>query len=211
MNNQHFQENTFEEDNQVIRDSLKALGEKYQVTKVSEAEEADIQERLSQFDMFSAFQQVVLYGAARIKYNEQVSYLTVVTLNAQPEGLTAYQGQQPDLTEFTFAGLIELDQNYGHVHIRPDTATDKLIELFKPTKVKFEADKNFHKRYHVTADNPEHLKDQMTGPFLASIRQYDGLQIEIKERDMVVRLPKGLSVDVAEQLGAFLVEMKEVE
>jgi hypothetical protein len=210
MNNQHGQENTFEEDNQVIRDSLKALGEKYQVTKVSEAEEANIQERLSQFDMFSAFQQVVLYGAARITHNEKVSYLTVITLNAQPEGLTAYQGQQPDLTRFTFAGLTALDKNYGHVHIRPVTTTDKLIELFKPVKVKFEADKDFHKHYHVTADNPEHLKEQMTESFLAAIKQYDGLQIEIKDHDMLVRLPKGLSVDVAEQLGDFMVRVKEV-
>ena len=88
------------------------------------------------------------------------------------------------------------------------TTTDKLIGLFKPTKVKFEADKDFHKRYHVTADNPEHLKEQMTQPFLASIKQYDGIQIEIKDQDMVVRLPKGLSVEVADQLGAFLVGVK---
>lgn len=41
--------NSLETDNQQIRESLDALGQQYQVRTVTEAEEADIQERLSRF------------------------------------------------------------------------------------------------------------------------------------------------------------------
>ncbi len=199
-----FQDNTFEEDNQIIRDSLKTIGQRYQVTKVTEAEEGQIQQQLAQFDAFQAYQQVILYGAAKVTHNNHSSYFTVVTLNAQPEGLTVYQSQQPDLTEFTFAGLTRLKKNYGDVKIRPDTTTDKLVELFKPTKIKFPMDKAFHKHYHVTADDTQHLKEKVTTQFLDTIKQHEALEIEIKGRDLLVRLPKGISVKVAEQLADFL-------
>lgn len=200
-------ENTFEEDNQVIRDTLDAIGRKYAVNQATEAEEAEIQEKLSQFDAFDEFQQVFLYGAARIACNDQDAWFAVVSLNAQPEGLTAYQGQQPGMTELAYVGLTALNKDFGRVDIRPETTTESIIEIFHPTKVKFEMDPEFSKKYRAMADDAEKVKDQVTGPFLDAIKQFDGLNLEIRGKNLMVRLPKGLSVEVGQKLADFVMRI----
>lgn len=202
-------ENTFEEDNQVIRETLDAIGRKYVVKKATEAEEAEIQEKLSRFDAFNEFQQVFLYGAARIAYNDQDACFAVVSLNAQSEGLTAYQGQQSGMTELAYVGLATLNKDLGQVDIRPETTTESIIEIFHPTKVKFDADPEFSKKYRAMADDAQRVKNQVTGRFLETIKQFDGLNIEIRGRDLLVRLPKGLSVEVGQKLADFLVGIKD--
>lgn len=204
-----FQDNTFEEDNQAIRDALAAIGRKYEVIRLTENEEAQIQEQLSRFESFTPYANVFLYGAARIQYNSEFTYFTVVSLNYQPQKLTAYEGDQAGLTEFAYVGLTKFDNDYDSVFIRPESTTERLIELVYPTNIKFEADKDFHKKYRVIAEDETRFKDQVTEAFLATIRQYDGLEIEIKGHDFMVRLPKGLSVEVAEDLGDFLVKIGE--
>lgn len=203
-----FHDNTFEQDNQAIREALAAIGQKYDVTQVTEEEEATIQQQLSQFDSFQSYQEVFLYGSARINQGDTTSYFTVVSLNYQQETLTAYQVQQSGLTEFTYVGLTRLNKDYGTVFIRPETTTEWVIEWFYPTNVRFEADKDFSKHYRVIADDEALLKEQVTGEFLALIQQYDELSIEIKGKNMMVRFPKGLSVEVAEGIADFLVGVK---
>ncbi len=208
MDSLSFQENnTFEEDNQIIRESLNAIGDRYSVEKVTDAEETAIQDQLSKFDSFRGFQKVVLYGAAKINHNEKTSYFLVVTLNSQPGGLTAYQDHQPGTSEFVFVGLTELDKNFGHVFIRPETLRDKFIELINPSKVKFDGYPSFGKQYHLTADDPENVKQQMTGRMLNTITEYEGLKIEIHGHHLMVMLPKGLRVEVAESIADFLITL----
>lgn len=208
MDSLAFQENnSFEEDNQIIRDSLNAIGQRYSVSKVTDAEEEIIQDQLAKFDSFSGFEKVVLYGVAKITQNQKTSYFIVVTLNAQAGGLTAYQDQQPGSTEFVFVGLTELDKDYGHVFIRPETMTDKLIELFNPTKIRFEGYSEFSKQYHVTADEPGKVKEHFSGDMIDAIQSFEGLQIEIQGHYLMVRLPKGFRVEVAESIADFLVAL----
>jgi len=208
MNNYPFNDNTFEDDKEAIREALAAIGRKYDVTQATDEDEATIQEQLAQFESFQSYQDVFLYGSACINHNHRSSYFTVVSLNYQQEALTAYQGQQSGLTAFNYLGLTHLSKDYGSVFIRPETTTERVIEWFYPTNVRFQADKDFSKRYRVIAGDEAYLKDQVTRQFLALIQQYDQLSIEIKGKAMMVRLPKGLSVDVAESLADFMVAVK---
>lgn len=195
---------SLEADNQQIRESLDALGRQYSVSTVTEAEEAEIQERLSRFEVFSAYQEVFIYGAVRLAGLPSTCYFMVVSLNHQQKGLTAYQGQVPGLTELSYAALASLGQDYGTVTVRPETTTERLIEYIHPTKVRFEAAPALHKQYRIMANDPERLKAQIPRAFLTAIQQYKGLSLEIQGHDLLARLPEGLAGPVAERLAAFL-------
>lgn len=197
--------NSLETDNQQIRESLDALGQQYQVRTVTEAEEADIQERLSSFEAFSAYQEVFIYGAVRLASLSSTCYFMVVSLNHQQKGLTAYQGQIPGLTELSYAGLASLGQDYRTVTVRPETSMERLIEYMYPTKVRFEAAPALHRQYRVMASDPQHLKAHLPKAFLMAIQQYEGLSLELQGHDLLARLPEGLARPVADALAGFLV------
>lgn len=208
MHSDHPNINTFEQDKQRIQEALTAIGRKYDLTQVSEEEEAKIQQQLSQFESFQPYQEVFLYGSVGINSGDRLSYFTTVSLNYQQQTLTAYQGQQSGLTALSYVGLTTLDKDYGAVWIRPETNTERVVEWFYPTNVKFQADKDFSKKYRVIAEDEALLKEQFSRQCLALIREYDQLTIEIKGQAMMARLPKGLSVEVAEGLADFLVAVK---
>lgn len=199
---------SLEADNQQIQQALATLKKHHTITQVTEAEEADIQERLSQFKAFSAYQDVFIYGGVRLGKAVN-TYFVVTSLNHQQQGLPAYQGQVPGMTELAYAGLTTLRHDYGTATIRPESTTERLIEYIYPTKIRFEAAPKLHQQYRVMADDPDYLKNHLPEPFLKALQQYEGLTIEFQGHDLLVRLPQGLGTAVAEQLVAFLMRARE--
>lgn len=202
--------NSLETDNQQIRESLNELARHYQIQKVTEQEEADIQEQLAKFQAFEGYEQVFIYGAMRVKHQGYTSYFIVVSLNKKVEGLTAYQGQVPGYTSLSYAGLTKLDLNYGSVTIRPETTTERIIDLFHPTNLKFQTAPDFHKHYRVVAENPDDFKQQVPRAFLQTIEKRDNLQLEIQGHDLLIKLPEGLSANVAQTLTDSLVAISQI-
>ena len=201
---------SLEEDNRQIRAGLDELKKLYEVETLTQTEEAEIQERLSMFQALSVFNEVFIYGGVKLRDEGSSCYFLVLSLNYQQEGLTAYQGQTPGMTKLSYAGLSSLNKDYGSANIRPETFFERTIEVFNPTKVRFEDDKAFNKRYRVEAEDPEKLKAQVSPAFLETIKAYESLNLEIKGNNLLVRLPKGLSAAVAEQLAGFLMKISKV-
>lgn len=201
---------SLEEDNRQIRAGLDKLKELYKVETLTETQEADIQERLSVFQALSVFNEVFIYGGVKLMDERFSCYFLVLSLNYQQEGLTAYQGQTPGLTKLSYAGLTNLNKDYSSGNIRPETFFERTLEVFNPTKVRFEADKEFSKHYRVEADEPEKLKAKISPAFLQTIKQYDSLNLELRGKNLLGRLPKGLSPDVAKQLAGFLMKISKV-
>ena len=202
------QENTFEEDNQIIRDSLKAIGEKYHLTKVTDDEEAYLQKQLSQFAFFNQFEQVFIYGAAKIEEEPRNSYLIVTSLNHKIEPLTAIKGgESHNIAQFVFVGFKALSKDLGEFFIRPATTADKLTRFFAPAKAKIVHDKEFRKQYHIEVDSDQQVKEGLTQNFIDAIKPYDSLEIEVKGQNVLVRLPKGFSQEVSETIVNVLVQL----
>ncbi len=201
---------SLEEDNRQIRAGLDELKKLYEVETLTQTEEAEIQERLAMFEALSVFQEVFIYGGVKLMVEGFSCYFLVLSLNYQQEGLTAYQGQTPGLTKLSYAGLTTLNKDYGNANIRPETFFERTLEVFNPTKVRFDSDKEFNKRYRVEAEEPEKLKTQASPAFLQTIKAYESLTLELKGKNLLGRLPKGLSAEVAKQLAGFLTKISKV-
>ena len=201
---------TFEEDRQTIIDSLRIVSSKYELSKVSSEQETRIVRELSGFEAFEQYGGVFLFGGVELGEHAERSFLAIVSLNAMvPVFGKRYIRQEP-LTELEFIGLARLSKDYGQVFIRPETFADKLNELTGRTEVDFEMDKAFSRRYFVLTTDEQKLRMQMTSDFLAAINKHNGLEIEISGRKLMIRLRQRISVQAAETVADFLMDLENI-
>ena len=198
---------TMAEEEQIIRDSLTAISTQHKLQKISAKDEESIQQVLSRFDSLKHYHKVFLFNGLKLVDGNKPSFLTILSVNSIVELSSRHEIRRESLTELEFVGLVNLTKDYGHTYIRPETIADKLNELFKSTEVDFDLDKTFSRNYFVLTSDEQQLRKQVTQEFLAVFNNYKGLEVEICNQVLMVRLRQRATIHSAEVITGFLSEI----
>jgi hypothetical protein len=111
--------------------------------------------------------------------------------------------------ETRLLGLFALPAEAGQVLIRPESITDKIVEMFKRHEVDFDDSPRFSSRYYVLATDEAALREAMTPKALDILGERTDLFAEIHGRDMVVAWPAVPDPDDIEEPADFFADLAE--
>lgn len=192
-----YQLNTYEEDQKILHEVFKEISEHIGIKKIRDSEQPKIGKQLSRYNSFKEYPLVALFDAYAIQHSHPFELLVVTTNSTIDRIVSKHQINRETIVEHEYVGLARLKKNYGHTFIRPETITDKINELFNPVEVDFESAKSFNNKYYVLTDNEQNLRNQITTNFLNTISKYDGLEIEIINKTLILRTRSRISLKSA--------------
>jgi len=189
-------------DTEVI-DNLKTRFKDCVLRKLTETEEADVVKTLSRFDSLGSYSLALLSEAVEIKKDENSSYLLLLNLHYTFRG-TRIPQNETNISEDELIGLVLLKKSYGKVLIRPETMEDKINDLFSHIDIDFDFDKKFSHKYYTESDNEANFRNQISKQFVETIGEFNGLEIEIDDHVLIVRLRKQYTPENGEIIARFV-------
>ena len=190
----------------IVIESLKTKFENCILKKLTESEEEMIVNNLSCFDSFENYSMAVLSEAVEITKNGNSSYLLLLNLQTTIKGVRIPQNEST-ISDYELIGLAVLKKKYGRVLIKPETLEDKINDLFSHVDIDFDFDKEFSKKYYVIATNESLFRNSISTQFIETIREVKGLEIELNDNILIVRLRKQFTPENGEIIAKFLTVM----
>ena len=187
----------------IIIDSLKTKLKDCFLRKINDKEEENIVNIISRFESLENYSLVLLSEAVEIKNNENSSFLLLLNLHTTFKGIRTPQNET-DISDYELIGLVLLKKKYGKVLIRPETIEDKINDLFTHLDIDFDFDKKFSRKYCVLADNESQFRNTISKQFIETIREINGLEVEINENVLIVRLRKQFTPENGEIIAHFI-------
>ena len=189
-------------DNLVI-DNLKAKFENCILRRLNESEEESVVNNLSRFETFENYSLALLTEAVEINKNGNSSYLLLLNLQTTVKGVRIPQNGTT-ISDYELIGLAVLKKKYGMVLIKPETIEDKINDLFSHVDIDFDFDKEFSKKYCVIANNESLFRNNISTQFIKTIRDVNGLEIEMNDNILIVRLRKQYTAENGEIITKFI-------
>lgn len=87
----------------------------------------------------------------------------------------------------------EMEQDFGHLIIRPETLSDKLNEFFETVELDFDNSPAFSAKYYLTSNQPAKAFEFATSQRLSLIEKIDDLVMEIKQRTLIAQCNRQLN------------------
>jgi len=190
----------------ILIESLKTKIENCILKRLTESEEDMIVNNLSTFDTFENYSLAVLSEAVEIIKNGNSSYLLLLNLQTTIKGTRIPQNEST-ISDYELIGLAVLKKKYGRVLIKPETLEDKINDLFSHVDIDFDFDKEFSKKYYVIAMNESLFRNSISTQFIETIREVKGLEIELNDNILIVRLRKQFTPENGEIIAKFLTVM----
>jgi hypothetical protein len=189
--------------NDTIIGSLKTTFKDCFLRKLNGKEEADIVNIISRFESLGNYSLILLSEAVEIKNFENSSFLLLLNLHTTFKGIRIPQNET-DISDYELIGMALLKKKYGKVLIRPETIEDKINDLFTHLDIDFDFDKKFSKKYCVLADNESQFRNTVSKQFIETIREIDGIEIEIDDHVLITRLRKQFTPENGEIIAHFI-------
>ncbi len=178
----------------IITDNLAPILKGFDLSVVSVQEEERIGKMLACFETLRIGTSYMMIETVEMTYKQHSSYLCLlrITDTIKPERSPL---ATEEIIDFEMMGLAILKKDYGRVYIKPETLTDRFFNFFTKTDVDFDIDPEFSKKYYVVCNDADNLRHKITSGFLQTMKEYNGLEIEIEGRVMIVRLRKSFTVE----------------
>jgi len=187
----------------IIIDNLKVKFGNCILRRLNESEEEMIVKNISCFNSFENYSLALLSEAVEITINGNSSYLLLLNLQTTIKGVRIPQ-YESTISDYELIGLAVLKKKYGRVLIKPETLEDKINDLFSHVEIDFDFDKEFSKKYYVIATNESLFRNSISTQFIETIRDVKGLEIEINDNILIVRLRKQFTPENGEIIATFL-------
>lgn len=165
--------------------------------------ESDFLINIKDFDIFNA-NELNSHGAIfKISNNSRVFYLEFIQILYKTGGQRYSSGIY---VEYQIWGIINLQNHFGHILIKPETFLDKIHDLINPVDLDFEEDKEFSNKFLVVTNDEVKSRMMMTKNFRDWIMQIqlNDFVIEIKENKLIIGDKKVVSLESALEFAKYL-------
>jgi hypothetical protein len=161
---------------------------------------------LEQFEVFKHYLDIKTRGSYVIKNAHNDCYLFFIEVHYKSKGAN---GVVTDHHEYQTWALAYLKHDFGRVMIRPETLTDKLIELIHPIELDFAEDKPFSDTFYVLINNHEKAVNAIDRNFRNAVMDIrtDDVVIEIVEHTLIIGNKKPISSEKSVHLAEFVVRL----
>lgn len=180
-----------------IEDAWEAVGEEYRASHLSELELEDVESRLRAFEMFEEGKGLPLLDAWRIGRGDAEVIVCLLVLEYSYEDSVSGAPRIVVSHDCYMAAHFSLPGELGRVSMRPETLSDKILDLFSRRDVDFEELPQFSSRYHVLATDEERFRKGVSRQLLELLGSRRNILAEIAGKDMAVLWPEALDEDTA--------------
>jgi hypothetical protein len=188
-----FQLPSFEEDWSTINSAFEVLAKGYKIYRLSEQEKLVIEQQLKAFALLKNYISVSFVDALLLEKDTIRFNLILLKINSEVSIKNRYHIKKENTVEYEFVSILNLNQSFGHVIIRPETFKDKFSELFKKVDIDFDEESEFSKKYFLSATDETTIIEKFPRPILHLIGKQTGVHIEINDNQLVIQLKKRLT------------------
>jgi hypothetical protein len=182
-------------------DEVQALVETYTALKAkfTIGLPSNTQHFVNNFEQFNNTPGAKIGGTLFINYPETNCYLNFVknSYSYSYGGRGGKGGQSFVYDKYQAWAFVTLNRDFGRALIRPETFSDRILEIFHPTELKFKEDEVFSACFYVTTNDPEKARAAMATDFRDIIKDmmYKNFSIEIINQVLVIRDNKPINQD----------------
>jgi hypothetical protein len=178
--------------------TYEALKAKFQIQQTG-----TIDFNLEQFEVFKHCLSINVRGSFVVKQCNNDCYIFFIETHHKGLGP---KGQITEHYEYQTWALAYLKHDFGRVLIRPETLTDKIIELIHPVELDFKEDKAFSDTFYVLISNYEKALAGINRDFRNAVMDVrcDDFAIEIVEHTLLIGSRKPISPEKAIHLAEFI-------
>lgn len=163
------------------------INETFDYLKLSNKAEFDLDFdfAFSDFELFSEYESYSIGSVIRIESCGIKCYLTFTQVAYKLHSASKFP--IPPTLEWQVWGIAYLNNNYGHVLIKPETFLDKIHEFINPQEIEFEEDVSFSKNYYVVSNDELKTRLKLTPSFRRCIEKIklEEFIIEINDNTLV--------------------------
>ncbi|MES2766270.1 MAG: hypothetical protein V4642_10395 [Bacteroidota bacterium] len=164
---------------------------------------------LKDYDLFSEYSHIFVRETIEIPLENTTCYLLFAQVSYSGIG---GKGQEYSASEYRFFVIGELKKEFAHLLLRKMTFIDKLHEVMKPVRVKFENDKEFSNKYYVLA------KDSLKAELALGSKYRDALMnlsignffLEMKNNHVIIGNKTPADTGVALECIDFMQKISEI-
>lgn len=169
----------------------------------------DLNIPFQKFELFKHYHHIGHRQTLQINDNFGKAYLAIIQVEYT---YTGTRGGSHTQLEFQVWGFAFLSKSFGHVYIRPETLTDKAIELFNPLELDFPDDKSFSKRFYVLSNDRLKTELLLDKNFRTALKSttLEKFQLEISDKSVAIGENKNLANCNVKSLGNLLLNITNV-
>lgn len=133
---------------------------------------------LADFEVFRQYEEVIVRDSYVIKGGHSDCYVLFVEVTYKVMGIKSriYHSR-----EYQTWALSYLKKDFGRALIRPETLTDKILEIIHPVELDFSDDKAFSDTFYVLVNDRQKAE-------LAMDRSFRNVVMDVRERDFVIEV-----------------------
>jgi hypothetical protein len=162
--------------------------------------------KLKRFESFRRFQQHYIREAIHVDKSFKLLIVNVSYIYHAPRGSTL-NGE-----DYQLWGLVKLQKDFGHLFLKREGLTEKLLELFNPLELDFESDAGFSRKYFVLAKDKQKAVETLTAPYREAIKNCSvrDFSIEILGNELLIGNYKYLDPETILDFTKFLTKMANI-
>lgn len=159
---------------------------------------------LENFEVFKHYDDIIVRDSYAIKQANNDCYILFLEVTYRVEGGRVGCHYRRD---YQVWALSYLKKDFGRIKIRPETLTDKILELIHPVELDFADDKAFSDTFYVLVNDRQKAEAAMDRKFrnvVMDVRQKDFV-IEIINHTLIIGNHQNVTPENAVQLAEFVV------
>jgi len=188
-----FLQPSFEEDWSTINAAFEVLAKGYKIYRLSEQEKQVLEQQLKAFSLLKNYISVSFVDALLLEKDSVRFNLVLLKINSEVSIKNRYHIKKENTVEYEFIGILNLNQSFGHVIIRPETFKDKISELFNKVDIDFDDESEFSKKYFVSASDENTVIEKFPRAILHLVGKQSGMHLEIIHSQLVIQFKKRLT------------------
>lgn len=150
--------------------------------------------------LFESYERNEIFEVLEIKRQTSFTRMMLVNLTyINTKGKFRYR-----LHEVQLIGLKKLNQNYGHLFIRPETFEDKVLEIFTRQELDFKQFPTFSSKYFFLTNDEPNGRFFATDARLNLIEKQYEIQIEVSKDLLITKYSKKFNAEDFQNMIAFL-------
>jgi hypothetical protein len=148
---------------------------------------------LSGFKLINSKEQVNVHQIWHVKSDSnRFDLILVEYAHSYQIASPGHGGIQYDSFKYMF-GYLTTSVDLGHTIIRPETLSDKIVEILKPVEIDFPQFRKFSRMYYVLSDNETALENWLNEDIANLFVSSNGIEVEFKNDECLFRLPKPIN------------------
>ena len=184
----------------LIENVLSSAGNKIELLNENSPAVREIFDSVCNSFLMSEYRSISIFKAIKVLHGVFDAHLLITEVSySLRNGKFNIENTEPQLI-----GYKKLDNNYGHILIRPETLEDKISGLFIKTEIDFKNYPEFSSRYYFAGDNELSANSFATSRRLELMEKQRELLVEVTGDILISKFSRVITSDDCNSMIGFI-------